>query len=112
MLRLGVAMGGEASTFAGLAGMGDLITTCVSAHSRNRRVGVQLAEGRSLQEILDGMNGAVPESVTTTSLALALADRYSVDMPITREVGAVLWEGKPPARGLDDLMSRARKDED
>lgn len=111
MVRLGVALGGEAATFSGLAGMGDLITTCISEHGRNRRVGALLAAGESLESILKGMNG-VPESVTTTSVALGLARKHYVDMPITEQVAAVLWEGKKPEQALDELMNRARKDED
>lgn len=110
MTRLGTAMGGQATTFSGLAGMGDLITTCCSTHSRNRRVGEMLAAGKSLDEILAGISG-VPESVVTTSLVLALARKLGIDMPITREVAAVLWEGKKPEAALHDLMNRARKDE-
>lgn len=111
MMRLGVAMGGEPATFSGLAGMGDLITTCISEHGRNRRVGTLLAEGRSLQSILDDMNGE-PESLTTTSVTLGLARRHHVSMPITEQVAAVLWDGKTPMQALDELMNRARKDED
>lgn len=111
MTRLGAALGAEPSTFSGLAGMGDLITTCISDLSRNRAVGRQLAEGRKLDEILAGMNG-VPESVSTTSLAVNLARQHHVDMPITEQVAAVLWEGKAPQQALDELMNRARKDED
>ncbi|MCC8190595.1 MAG: NAD(P)-dependent glycerol-3-phosphate dehydrogenase [Planctomycetes bacterium] len=110
MQRLGVAMGGDPATFAGLAGMGDLITTCISSHGRNRQVGILLAEGRPLADILTAMNG-VPESVTTTTLALRLADRHGVEMPITRQVAAVLWEGKRPQDAVTDLMRRAWKDE-
>ncbi len=111
MTRLGVALGGEAATFSGLAGMGDLITTCISDLSRNRRVGARLAAGETLDSILAGMTG-VPESVTTTSLAVDLAKRHGVSMPITEQVAAVLWGGKSPERALEELMNRARKDED
>ena len=111
MTRLGVALGGEAATFSGLAGMGDLITTCVSPHGRNRRLGTLLAEGRGLDSILSDMAG-VPESVTTTTLAMGLARLHHVDMPITEQVAAVLWDGKKPMQALDELMNRARKDED
>ena len=111
MTRLGVALGGDAATFSGLAGMGDLITTCISAHSRNRQVGTRLAAGEKLEDILAGMTG-VPESVTTTSLAVGLAKKHHVAMPITEQVASVLWEGKSPAQALDELMNRARKDED
>jgi glycerol-3-phosphate dehydrogenase (NAD(P)+) len=91
--------------------MGDLITTCVSPHSRNRKVGELLASGKSLDDILAHMNG-VPESVTTTSLCLKLAAKYGVSMPITTQVGEILWSGKDPRQALDDLMTRTRKDED
>lgn len=111
MTRLGTALGGEAATFSGLAGMGDLVTTCVSPHSRNRRVGRLLAEGKSLDAILSDMNG-IPESVTTTRLAVQLAKKFHIELPITEQVAAVLWDGKPPEQALDELMTRARKDED
>lgn len=111
MKRLGAAMGGDEATFAGLAGMGDLITTCMSPHSRNRAVGERLARGAALDAILAEMHG-VPESVTTTSLCLELAKRHGVSMPITAQVGAILWEGKDIRRALGDLMNRSRKDED
>lgn len=111
MTRLGVALGGEAGTFTGLAGVGDLITTCVSPLGRNRRVGVLLAQGLPLDEILASING-VPESVSTTTLALELARKHFVDMPITQQVGQLLWHGKSPHDALSDLMNRARKDED
>ncbi len=111
MKRLGMAMGADEATFSGLAGMGDLITTCVSPHSRNRRVGELLASGVTLDDILSGMTG-VPESVTTTSLCLKLAEKFGISMPITAQVGEILWSGKDPRRALDDLMNRSRKDED
>ena len=110
MTRLGVAMGANAATFSGLAGMGDLVLTCITPHSRNRQVGVQLAAGKRLEEILAGMNG-VPESVTTTELVLKLAKKHGVDMPIAEEVAEVLWRGKAPQASLDELMRRDRKDE-
>lgn len=109
--RLGCALGGEAQTFAGLAGMGDLITTCISPHGRNRLVGIQLAAGKTLAQILEEIPG-VPEGVTTTRSLLALADRFGIDMPITAQVAAVLRDGKDPRRALDELMNRAKKDED
>lgn len=110
MTRLGIAMGGDPGTFAGLAGMGDLFTTCVSPHGRNRRVGELLAKGMCLDDVLAGMNG-VPESVTTTGIVMRLADRHHVEMPIARQVAAILWEAKRPEDALDDLMNRAGKDE-
>ncbi|MCD8140950.1 MAG: NAD(P)-dependent glycerol-3-phosphate dehydrogenase [Planctomycetaceae bacterium] len=111
MTRLGVALGAEASTFSGLAGMGDLITTCISDFSRNRAVGRRLAGGETLETILASING-VPESVSTTSLAVSLAKKHHIDMPITEQVAAVLWDRKSPQQALDELMNRARKDED
>ncbi|MCC8166572.1 MAG: NAD(P)-dependent glycerol-3-phosphate dehydrogenase [Planctomycetes bacterium] len=111
MTRLGTQLGAEPQTFSGLAGMGDLITTCISPLSRNRYVGEKLAAGESLDAILAGMNG-VPESVTTTRLAVGLARRNFVDMPITFQVAGVLWDGKDPCEALEELMTRARKDED
>jgi glycerol-3-phosphate dehydrogenase (NAD(P)+) len=111
MKRLGVAMGADEATFAGLAGMGDLITTCISPHSRNRRVGELLASGTRLDDILSGMNG-VPESVSTASLCLGLAEKYGLSMPISAQVGEILWKGKDLRQALDDLMNRTRKDED
>ena len=111
MSRLGTALGGEAQTFAGLAGMGDLITTCISPHGRNRAVGIALAEGKSLEQILAAIPG-VPEGVTTTRSLLSLAKRIEVDMPITAQAEMVVWEGKDPRQAVADLMTRARKDED
>ncbi len=110
MTRLGTALGGDAATFSGLAGMGDLITTCISRHSRNRKVGELLAEGKTLDQIAHEING-VPESIHTTSLVLSLAKKHGIDMPITEQVSAVLWDNKSPADALDDLMNRAKKDE-
>ena len=81
LTRLGVAMGGEAATFAGLAGMGDLVTTCISPHSRNRTVGEQLGAGRTLDEITSEMN-MVAEGVKTAVTAHELAERYELDLPV------------------------------
>ena len=103
--RLGVRMGADPETFAGLSGVGDLVTTCLSRHSRNRYVGEQLGRGRKLAEILDQM-AMVAEGVNTTRAALRLADRFEVDMPIARAVGAVLFDDLPADRALVELMSR------
>lgn len=103
--RLGVAMGAKESTFQGLAGLGDLITTCVSPDGRNRRVGEQIGQGRSLAQVLGGMP-SVAEGVPTTRAVRELAGRYNVEMPITRAVSAVLFEGKAPSAALTDLMTR------
>ncbi|MEX0704525.1 MAG: NAD(P)H-dependent glycerol-3-phosphate dehydrogenase [Planctomycetales bacterium] len=108
--RFGVALGAEQLTFAGLAGMGDLITTCTSRHSRNRRVGEFLGRGQSLDEVLAGMDG-VAEGVTTTRSVHELAQQRGIDMPITAEVHAVLFEGKSAAEATDDLMLRPPKGE-
>jgi glycerol-3-phosphate dehydrogenase (NAD(P)+) len=103
--RLGVRMGAKAETFAGLSGVGDLITTCLSRHSRNRHVGEQVGRGLPLREVLSRMT-MIAEGVTTTQAALRLAERLEVDMPIARAVGRVLFDGYPAARALAELMAR------
>jgi len=108
--RLGVAMGAEMATFAGLAGMGDLITTCMSRHSRNRYVGEQIGRGKKLQQVLDEMV-MVAEGVRTTLSAVELGERMGVELPITREVYNVLFEDKDPLQGVLDLMLRPPKPE-
>ena len=109
--RLGVACGGAASTFAGLAGMGDLVLTCTGRLSRNRSVGVKLGEGKTLEQALAGMK-MVAEGVPTTSAALLLAKRHGVDLPITAGVAALL-QGKITAKdALAQLMQRPLKDEE
>jgi glycerol-3-phosphate dehydrogenase (NAD(P)+) len=110
LTRLGLALGGSPLTFAGLAGMGDLVATCFSEQSRNRRVGVGLGEGRSLADIVDEMH-MVAEGVKTTEAVLALADRHGVDMPIAAIVGKVLYEGRKPADLVHGLMTRQAKPE-
>jgi glycerol-3-phosphate dehydrogenase (NAD(P)+) len=105
MTRLGVAMGGDQLTFAGLAGMGDLLATCISPLSRNRKVGEELAKGRSLAEITDEMN-MVAEGIKTSRVARELADEYDVDMPIVRQVDAVINEGRTPAEAYEGLLRR------
>jgi len=94
LTRLGVAMGGRAETFAGLAGMGDLIVTCTSPHSRNRHVGFELGRGKPLDEILASMN-QVAEGVKTTAAVMKLAAERGIEMPIAREVDAVLNHRQP-----------------
>jgi glycerol-3-phosphate dehydrogenase (NAD(P)+) len=108
--RLGISMGANPLTFAGLAGMGDLILTCTGELSRNRSVGIALGEGRSLEEILSGMT-MVAEGVETTRAAHALAKRSEIEMPIVAEVHAVLFEGRPAEAAVDNLMSRPLKSE-
>lgn len=108
--RLGLAMGARASTFAGLAGLGDLVLTCSSELSRNRTVGFRLGRGESLDEILSSMN-MVAEGVKTTRAARQLARAHSVEMPIVAEVHHILFEGKSPERATADLMLRQPKPE-
>jgi len=110
MARLGVAMGARAETFAGLTGLGDLITTCVSPYGRNRAVGMRIARGETLEQVLASMD-QVAEGVRTTRSACALADRYGVEMPISRAVHAVLFEGKDPLEAGKELMARAPRPE-
>jgi glycerol-3-phosphate dehydrogenase (NAD(P)+) len=108
--RLGMAMGAKEATFQGLAGVGDLITTCVSPEGRNRTVGEQLGKGRKLDDILANMN-SVAEGVPTTKAVMQLARRHNVEMPITESVHAVLFEGRDVIQALSDLMSRDPKPE-
>ena len=110
MTRLGTAMGGSATTFAGLAGMGDLIATCSSKQSRNNMVGFELGTGRSIDDVLSSMN-MVAEGVKSSPSVLDLARRYGVDMPITEQVVAVCHQGRPAREALAALMQRGRKSE-
>jgi glycerol-3-phosphate dehydrogenase (NAD(P)+) len=110
MTRLGVAMGGRTETFAGLAGMGDLIATCISPHSRNRYVGEQLGKGRKIDEITSEMH-MVAEGVKTTRVVVELAERYGLEMPIAREVYGVLYEGHSALRAYRGLVRRRPGDE-
>ncbi len=110
MTRLGIAMGGHAVTFAGLAGMGDLIATCSSKQSRNNMVGLELGRGRPIADVLADMN-MVAEGVKSSPSVLDLARRHGVDMPITEQVVAVCHQGRPAAEALTALMQRSRKSE-
>jgi glycerol-3-phosphate dehydrogenase (NAD(P)+) len=110
MSRLGVAMGGDPLTFAGLAGMGDLIATCSSKQSRNNSVGLALGQGQSIESILGGMT-MVAEGVKSSPSVLDLAHRHDVDMPITEQVVAVCHEGRTARDALAALMSRTSKSE-
>jgi glycerol-3-phosphate dehydrogenase (NAD(P)+) len=110
MTRLGVAMGGVASTFAGLAGMGDLIATCSSPQSRNNSVGLQLGQGKPIDEVLASMT-MVAEGVKSSPSVLDLARRYGVEMPITEQVVAVCHQGRTAADALGSLMRRTHKSE-
>ncbi len=109
--RLGVRMGAKRGTFAGLAGMGDLVLTCTGDLSRNRTVGFRLGRGESLDKILAEMN-AVAEGIKTTEAAAALASRHGVEMPICNEVLAIVSQGKDPKEGVRDLMARDPKPEE
>jgi len=103
-------MGGAPLTFAGLSGMGDLIVTCASRHSRNRAVGEQIASGKTLDEILAG-TAMVAEGVRTTRSAVALAHRHDVEMPIAESVHRVLFDNADPRAAVDSLMGRDPKPE-
>ncbi|GAB4380347.1 MAG: NAD(P)H-dependent glycerol-3-phosphate dehydrogenase [Calditrichia bacterium] len=110
MTRLGETMGAQVQTFSGLSGMGDLIVTCMSRHSRNRYVGEQIGKGKSLQEVLDGMV-MVAEGVKTTRSVYQLMRKYKVEMPISEQVYQVLFHNKNPQDAVRDLMTRDPKEE-
>ena len=110
MTRLGMALGGSLETFAGLAGMGDLVLTCTGALSRNRTVGVELGKGRTLDDILRDAK-FVAEGIKTTKSAQQLAEKHQIEMPITAEMHRVLYEGESPRQGIQRLMTRALKSE-
>jgi glycerol-3-phosphate dehydrogenase (NAD(P)+) len=110
MTRLAVAMGGRAQTLAGLAGLGDLVLTCNGELSRNRTVGVELAHGRALEEIVGSMK-MVAEGIKTTNAAVDLAKRYAVEMPIAGEMFQVLNFGMSPREAIQRLMVRSLKGE-
>jgi glycerol-3-phosphate dehydrogenase (NAD(P)+) len=103
--RLGTAEGGQALTFAGLTGVGDVMVTCYSPYSRNHRLGIALAQGTPLAEAQRALGG-VAEAVPTTRAARALAARHSLDLPIIAQAHAVLFEGKPPLAAMTDLLAR------
>jgi glycerol-3-phosphate dehydrogenase (NAD(P)+) len=108
--RLGVTLGAEVETFAGLSGIGDLVTTCASRHSRNRYVGEKIGQGQKLADILAGM-AMVAEGVDTTASGYELAKLHRVEMPITTEVYQVLFGGKSPLAAVEELMTRELKAE-
>jgi glycerol-3-phosphate dehydrogenase (NAD(P)+) len=110
MTRLAVAMGGKAQTLAGLAGLGDLVLTCTGDLSRNRMVGVELAHGRNLEEIVGSMK-MVAEGIKTTDAAVDLAKRHSVEMPISTQMFQMLHFGVKPAEAIGHLMERSLKGE-
>ncbi len=109
--RLGVKMGAERSTFRGLSGLGDLATTCISAHSRNRWFGTEVGKGGNIDEILAGTEMVV-EGLDTCKSAHELAKKYGVEMPITQKVYEVLYKGKDPGAAVSELMTRSPKEED
>ena len=109
--RLGVAMGGQFRTFSGLAGMGDLVATCISPQSRNRHVGEQLGMGRTIDEIIEDMS-MVAEGVKTARVVMELAEEYGIDMPIAEQVHAVCHEGRPAAEAYRGLLRRGSGRED
>ncbi|MEM6288560.1 MAG: NAD(P)H-dependent glycerol-3-phosphate dehydrogenase, partial [Bacteroidota bacterium] len=106
--RLGLAMGAQAHTFAGLAGLGDLVVTCFSGHSRNRGFGERVGRGETTENALDASTMVV-EGVRTTASVRALARRHGVEMPITEAVHAILFEGLAPAEAVSALMTRDPK---
>lgn len=110
MKRLGVEMGGKAETFAGLSGIGDLIVTCTSMYSRNRRAGILLGQGKSLEETLKEIKMVV-EGVNTVQVACKVAEEHNVEMPITQAIYDVLFDGKSAELAVLDLMSRDGKSE-
>ncbi|MBU3839688.1 MAG: NAD(P)H-dependent glycerol-3-phosphate dehydrogenase [Candidatus Ruminococcus intestinipullorum] len=108
--RLGVKMGGHIETFTGLTGIGDLIVTCASVHSRNRKAGYLIGQGKSMQEAMDEVKMVV-EGVYSAKAAKKLSEKYQVPMPIVEQVNAVLFEGKDPKVAVDELMQRESKSE-
>lgn len=110
MTRLAVALGGQAKTLSGLAGLGDLVLTCTGELSRNRAVGIELARGRKLEEIIGSMR-MVAEGIKTTSAAIELARRHSVEMPITEQMYQMLHFGLPPREAVRRLMERSLRGE-
>jgi len=106
--RLGMAMGGKFETFSGLSGIGDLVVTCASMHSRNRRAGILIGQGKSYQEAMDEVKMVV-EGVYSAKAALKLAEKYDVEMPIVKVVNEILFENKAPGDAIKDLMLRDKK---
>lgn len=108
--RLGTAMGGKAETFSGLTGIGDLIVTCASMHSRNRRAGILIGQGKTYQEAMTEVNQVV-EGVYSAKAAMKLAKEHHVQLPIIEQVNHILFEGKNPAQAVKELMLRDKKSE-
>lgn len=108
--RLGKAMGGKTETFSGLTGIGDLIVTCASVHSRNRRAGVLMGKGYTMEEAMEEVKMVV-EGVYSAKAALALGKKYNISLPIIEQVNEVLFEGKKPAQAVNELMIRDKTSE-
>lgn len=108
--RLGIAMGGKTESFTGLTGIGDLIVTCASMHSRNRRAGILIGQGKTMKEAMDEVKMVV-EGVYSAKAAIKLAEKYNVEVPIIEQVNLVLFEDKKASEALKDLMTRDRKTE-
>lgn len=108
--RLGVKMGGRIESFTGLTGIGDLIVTCASVHSRNRKAGFLMGQGKSMQEAMDEVQMVV-EGVYSAKAAKKLAEQYQISMPIVEAVNEVLFQGKDPAEAVNELMMRASRSE-
>jgi len=108
--RLGVAMGGKSDTFSGLSGIGDMMTTCISPLSRNYQVGMEIAKGRRVNDIITKMYD-VAEGVPTSKAVREISRKLNIEMPITEEVYAVLYEGKDPFKAISSLMQRELKNE-
>ena len=106
--RLGVAMGGKLESFTGLTGIGDLIVTCASVHSRNRKAGVLIGQGKTMEEAMEEVQMIV-EGVYSTKAAVKLAEKYNVSIPIIEQVNKVLFEGKNPGEAVKDLMLRDKR---
>lgn len=106
--RLGIAMGGKFETFCGLTGIGDLIVTCASMHSRNRRAGILIGQGYTMEQAMDEVKMVV-EGVYSAKAAMGLAKKYDVQLPIIEQVNAVLFEGQPARQAVENLMLRDKK---
>ena len=106
--RLGMKMGGKFETFCGLSGIGDLIVTCASMHSRNRRAGILIGQGKTMDEAMKEVKMVV-EGVYSAKAALRLAKKYDVQIPIIEQVNQVLFENKPASEAMKDLMTRDKK---
>ena len=110
LCRLGTAMGAHAETFYGLSGIGDLIVTCASVHSRNRKAGYLIGQGRTMQQAMDEVQMIV-EGVYSAKAGLTLSKKFGIETPIIQAVNQVLFENKNPKQAVDELMQRMKKDE-